>query len=57
MKCPKCGSTEVSGLMEAFWVMLDQDDQPEGQWQDWEGCTEIGDKRMCTECEHEFEAE
>jgi len=42
--------------MESFWVPLNADGTPDGDWGDWSGETEVRDKRMCYDCEHEFEA-
>ena len=41
--------------MEAFWVPLREDGDPDGDWNDWSGETEVGDKRICYDCEIEFE--
>ncbi len=54
-RCPSCGSTDLSGLMEAFWVPLGEDGEPDGEWVDWESSTEVGDKRLCGRCQTEFE--
>jgi hypothetical protein len=56
LQCPKCKSTHLGGLMESFWVPLNADGTPDGDWGDWSGETEVRDKRMCYDCEHEFEA-
>lgn len=53
-KCPKCGSTHIAGLMESFWVPLAADGSPDGQWIDWQSETEVGEKRLCYDCEHEW---
>lgn len=55
LKCPECGSTDLGGLMEAFWVPLNEDGEPKGDWNDWSGETEIGEKRICYGCGIEFE--
>jgi len=54
LRCPKCGSAKIAGLMAAFWVSLASDETMEGQWSDYESATEIGDERLCSECSHEF---
>lgn len=41
--------------MEAFWVPLNDAGEPDGDWNDWSGETEIGEKRMCYDCGKEFE--
>jgi len=41
--------------MEAFWVPLGEDGEPDGEWVDWESSTEVGDKRLCGRCQTEFE--
>jgi hypothetical protein len=53
--CPYCGSSKLGGLMESFWVPLNGDGEPNGDWNDWSGETELGEKRMCYDCEKEFE--
>lgn len=55
LACPKCKSTHLGGLMESFWVPLKEDGEPDGDWEDWSAETEVGEKRMCYDCEHEFE--
>lgn len=54
LQCPQCGSTKLSGLMAAFWVSLTPEETLDGQWSDYEGCTEIGEERLCSDCGHEF---
>lgn len=41
--------------MAAFWVSLDKNGEPEGQWRDWESNSEITEKRICSTCSHEWE--
>ena len=53
-KCPGCGSAELGGQMAAFWVPLDKDGVPTGEWIDWERETELGPKRCCYECGFEW---
>lgn len=53
-RCPECGSAHVGGLMQAFWVPLQDDDSPDGDWNDWNGDSELGAQRMCYDCEHEW---
>lgn len=54
MKCPKCKSKKIGGLMEAFWVSLNPDGTPAGEWNDWSAETELGEHRLCYKCGHEF---
>jgi hypothetical protein len=49
-KCPLCGSTQLGGLMSSFFVAIDADGSPLGQWQDWESETELGAERCCYSC-------
>ena len=55
MSCPKCYSNKLGGLMEAFWVPIDRDGVMLGQWSDYSSETEVGEKRICYDCGHEFE--
>lgn len=55
VKCPKCGSTKISGLMAAFWVELGEDGSPKGKWRDFESATELGTERECSDCGHQFD--
>jgi hypothetical protein len=55
MSCPKCKSEKLGGLMEAFWVPIDNEGEMLGQWSDYSSETEVGDKRICYDCGHEFE--
>ena len=52
--CPKCGSTKIAGLMQSFWVELDSDETMKGNWNDYEGCSELGEERLCSDCGNEF---
>lgn len=56
-QCPECGSTAISGLMAAFYVPLNPDGSPAGDWNDWSGETELGVGRMCSKCEYEWESD
>lgn len=59
MKCPNCGSNELSGLVEAFWVQLDKHGdalQHYGRTPDWESQSCIGEERECNDCGHRFQA-
>jgi len=38
----------------SFWVALDEDEEPSGNWRDWEGRTELGNERLCRACGEEF---
>ena len=55
-KCPKCGSENVSGLVDSFWWPVN----------DWDSSradvnlaseTEMGEARMCAGCEHSWDDE
>lgn len=52
--CPFCGSKDLSGLMGAFWVTLDEDGEVESDWHDQEGSSQLGEERLCQKCEQEF---
>ena len=55
-RCPACGSVSVSGEMLSFMVPLDhKDGTPDGEWNDWESNTELGEKRYCSDCDEEWE--
>lgn len=54
--CPECGSENIAGLMEAFWVNM-KNGTPVGQWGDWRSCTELGPSRQCNDCGHEWEGD
>ncbi len=56
-ECPKCGSKEVSGLYEGFWVELDEDGEIVGDWGEYDGCSDVGPKRHCRGCGHEWSAD
>ena len=44
--------------MEAFWVpMRPNGVDPDGEWNDWSGETEVGTRRLCYDCEEEFDYE
>ena len=52
-KCPKCGSTNLAGLMNSFWVELEEDGlTPTRQFSEHESSTEVGERRMCSDCKH-----
>ena len=53
--CPKCGSSHIGGLMMAFWVPLRADGSPAGDWDDWSSESEVGESRMCYDCDHTWE--
>lgn len=55
-RCPNCGNTQVSGLMASFFVPLDQDGEPDGDWNDWNGESELTPTRTCHKCDHEWES-
>lgn len=54
IECPKCSSPNVAGEMGAFWVGLDSERHPQGQWNDYEGSTDLTGKLLCSDCEHEW---
>lgn len=54
IRCPNCSSTNIAGLMESFWVPLNGDGEPDGDWNDWSSETELSEKRMCYDCGEEF---
>ena len=56
-KCPECGSEDVLGSIAAFWVGLDKNGEAVGDWNDWQGNTELSDERHCNDCGHEWIAE
>ena len=43
--------------MAAFFVALTPAGEPDGQWSDWESNTELGPRRNCGECGHEWESD
>lgn len=49
-KCPKCGSSDLGGLMESFFVPLDPNSEPKGAWHEWSSETELGADRCCYQC-------
>lgn len=54
--CPKCSSTEVSGLVQAFWAQINKEGAPVIPLHRLvESETEIGGERLCGECGHEWE--
>lgn len=54
-RCPKCKKEgNIAGLMSSFWVQLDSDGHPSGQWRDWEDDTELDFARLCGCCGHEW---
>lgn len=55
MSCPNCGSTNIGGLMPAFWVALNADGEPVNNWHDWGSETELGPQRCCFQCNHEWD--
>lgn len=53
MKCPRCHRKgTVVGLMAAFWVPLNDDGTPEGQFSDYESDTELTGELMCSHCDY-----
>ena len=57
LKCPKCGSADLSGLMASFYVKLDGAGSPVGSWEDWESDTELTGRRLCDSCGCEFDCD
>lgn len=53
--CPKCGAFEISGLMGAFWVQLNEEGEPAKPWSDYASETELGTERLCRECDHTWD--
>ena len=54
--CPKCGSTNVCGLVMAFWAAIEEDGSPKTRLMHLvESDTEIGTERMCSDCNHEWD--
>lgn len=57
MNCPKCGSKDLSGLVQAFWACVKEDGSPVRDLRELvDSETEIGMERLCNDCGHEFEA-
>lgn len=57
MKCLKCGSADLSGLVQSFWVGVDENGDAELGKISLASETEIGPERMCNTCGEEFEHE
>ena len=58
MNCPKCKSSEIGGLVQAFWVALDETENPTKQLSELVDTeTEVGSERTCFDCGHEWGAE
>lgn len=55
--CPLCGSHHIGGLMQSFFVPLNADGDPEGDWNDWSSESELGEWRICYECNYEWESD
>lgn len=54
--CPQCGSDNLGGLMSSFYVaLMDDGVTAAGDWNDWSSESEMTSKRICYECDHEFE--
>lgn len=53
-KCPSCGCSDVSGLMSAFWVTLDEDGNPVKSADVVESDSELTDMRRCASCMAEW---
>lgn len=53
-KCRKCGSENISGLINPFWVDL-INDEPKTGWDNQVASeTELGDARRCRTCGFEW---
>lgn len=52
-RCPKCGSTELSGLVASFYVPVNQNGDLLHEVA-WESESEIGPERLCRKCYAEF---
>jgi hypothetical protein len=51
--CPKCKSTDISGLIQAFWIGLDKNGnfiEPRSIRSE----AELGEERLCNKCGHEW---
>lgn len=56
MKCPKCNSTDIAGLVQSFWASLDESgNELKHDWIEYQSSTELGAERMCADCGYEFE--
>lgn len=58
MSCPKCGSDDLRGLVESFWIDLDEKGDPvirNGSVADWQSESYLSERRLCCNCEHEFD--
>lgn len=53
-KCPKCGSTSLSGLMASFWVEIDEEGNRKFDFSQYESATDFTGDLMCNVCDHEF---
>lgn len=40
--------------MQSFFVPITEDGDMEGEWIDYQSETEIGEERICYDCDHEF---
>ena len=47
--CPKCSSTEVAGLVSAFWTSLAKPTRT------WASESSISEKRQCGACQYEWD--
>lgn len=57
MSCPKCKSENICGLVQAFWIGIDEIGNPTERVGDVaESSTELGIERMCSDCQHEWTA-
>ena len=55
--CPVCGSKKIGGLMSSFFVPLNSDGEPDGDWNDWSAESDLSAQRVCYGCEHEWETD
>ena len=56
-KCPECGSEEVSGYVPGFWIDVSIGWDAVQVARMAESSTEMLDRRLCRECDHEWESE
>lgn len=52
--CPKCGGETINGLVGSFWTELEKDGSIKGEWGEMQSNTEVGEWRLCGDCDHEW---
>lgn len=55
--CPNCNSKKLRGLVLAFWVDLDEEGDADLMSVSLDSESEVGPKRLCIDCNFEFEEE